>query len=64
MCYICSLPFASMKDITFDHLIPVSKGGTDEIENLRLAHYECNQLKNDMTPEEFSVFQKGGENVE
>lgn len=27
---------------TFDHLIPVSAGGTDAAENLRLAHLECN----------------------
>ena len=46
-----------MKDITLDHHTPVSKGGTDEIENLRLAHSPCNQSKKDMTPEEFEAFQ-------
>jgi 5-methylcytosine-specific restriction endonuclease McrA len=44
--------------------VPFSKGGLDELENYRLAHFECNQLKNDMTIEEFRVFQKGGELVE
>ena len=63
-CHYCDLPFASMKDITFDHHIPISKGGLDEIENYRLAHFRCNQTKGDMTPEEFQVFQKGGELVE
>ena len=53
-----------MKDITFDHIIPISKGGDDLLENYQLAHYHCNQIKNDMTPEEFVIFQKGGEKVE
>lgn len=64
ICYICDEPFASIKDITFDHYLPVSKGGFDEIDNYRLAHFKCNQIKGDMTPEEFKEFQKGGENVE
>lgn len=64
ICYYCTNPFLSMKDITFDHWIPVSKGGLDELENYRLAHYDCNQLKDDMTPEEFAIFQKGGDLVE
>lgn len=63
-CHICGLSIASAKDITFDHLIPFSKGGFDELENYRLAHFECNQLKADMTPEEFEEFQKGGVLVE
>ena len=63
-CAICELPFSTMKDITFDHIIPISKGGDDLLENYQLAHYHCNQIKNDMTPEEFVIFQKGGEKVE
>ncbi len=64
ICYICEVPFKSIKDITFDHYIPFSKGGFDVLENYRLAHSECNQLKADMTPEEFKVFQDGGALVE
>lgn len=63
-CAICGKAFESMKDITFDHIIPMSKGGDDTIDNYQLAHFACNQLKNDMTPEEFQIFQKGGEKVE
>lgn len=63
-CWICELPFASIKNITFDHYMPISKGGFDILENYRLAHKECNQLKADMTPEEFAEFQKGGSKVE
>lgn len=44
--------------------MPFSKGGLDLLENYRLAHDACNQLKADMTPEEFGEFQKGGALVE
>ena len=63
-CAICGKKFDSMKDITFDHIIPMSKGGDDYLENYQLAHFACNQLKNDMTPDEFKIFQQGGVLVE
>ncbi len=56
-CYYCGNSFESIKDITFDHWIPISKGGLDLLENYRLAHFVCNQLKADMTPEEYREFQ-------
>jgi 5-methylcytosine-specific restriction endonuclease McrA len=59
-CKICKKIFESKKEITLDHIIPVSKGGDDEISNLQLAHFECNQTKNDMLPEEFELLQIGG----
>lgn len=63
-CHLCKEPFKSMKDITFDHQIPISKGGFDLLENYRLAHRECNMAKADMTQEEYEEFQKGGKLVE
>lgn len=30
---------------TFDHIVPKSKGGSDETENLQLAHAQCNKIK-------------------
>ncbi|MFN3214486.1 MAG: HNH endonuclease [Henriciella sp.] len=30
---------------TLDHVIPVSKGGTDMAENLQLLHARCNKIK-------------------
>lgn len=32
---------------TIDHIIPRSKGGTDEPSNLQWVHYKCNQAKGD-----------------
>jgi 5-methylcytosine-specific restriction endonuclease McrA len=36
---------------TLDHLIPASKGGTDDPENLKLAHRSCNRAKGDRLPD-------------
>lgn len=42
-CYICKKATAD----TIDHVIPLSKGGTNDIENLRPACYQCNWQKGD-----------------
>lgn len=38
ICHLCGLPGAD----TADHLIPWSRGGTDDVHNLRAAHRTCN----------------------
>ena len=58
-CYLCGNTFESMKDITIDHWQPLSKGGMDVLLNYRLAHDKCNNLKNDLTPEQWLEFQSG-----
>jgi 5-methylcytosine-specific restriction endonuclease McrA len=32
-------------DVNIDHIVPVSKGGTNDITNLTLAHIKCNSKK-------------------
>lgn len=49
-CFLCKKPFKLDEDITFDHWIPRSKGGTWDLENLRLAHKRCNALKGNRIP--------------
>lgn len=52
-CHICNevidptLPRTSRMGLTVDHLIPLSKGGSDDLENLRPAHWICNVRKSD-----------------
>jgi 5-methylcytosine-specific restriction endonuclease McrA len=52
-CHICkeeidlSLPRTSRMGLTVDHLMPLSKGGSDELDNLRPAHWICNNRKSD-----------------
>ena len=52
-CHICKepidpgLPRTSKMGLTVDHIIPLSKGGSDEMDNLRPAHWICNVRKSD-----------------
>jgi 5-methylcytosine-specific restriction endonuclease McrA len=56
-CHICNTPidFTASKKVGvgnwrvglhMDHLIPLSKGGSDTIDNVRPSHGECNLVKN------------------
>ena len=79
-CYLCGLDLSdsNIREITerldhisaklvcsLDHVISVRDGGTNDIENLRPAHYICNMAKSFMTLEEFrwfsSLWSKAGE---
>lgn len=57
-CHICGKPIdlnisrdpknvGSKNSLQIDHVIPRTKGGSDEIENLRPAHAFCNKRKSD-----------------
>lgn len=36
-------------NINIDHVIPLSKGGTDCLENTKLVHFQCNEKKSNKT---------------
>lgn len=61
LCYLCKEPIdmavarTSKRGATVDHVIPLSRGGTDEIDNLRLAHWECNRKKSNKLVEELNA---------
>ena len=55
-CFLCKQPFTSSTDLTLDHWIPQSKGGTWDLSNLRLAHLKCNSLKGDTMPDSETTF--------
>jgi 5-methylcytosine-specific restriction endonuclease McrA len=50
-CSLCSGPVdPSLKHTdpaygTIDHVVPITRGGTNELSNLRLAHHRCNSAK-------------------
>lgn len=50
-CHLCGEPVSknktpwARKGPTIDHIIPRSKGGSDDIDNLRLAHRKCNEAR-------------------
>lgn len=48
-CQACNDPMHA-GDLTIDHVVPRSRGGTDHPINLQLLHYECNVAKSDDPP--------------
>jgi 5-methylcytosine-specific restriction endonuclease McrA len=55
-CAYCYKPF-TIEQLTVDHMIPLSRGGTNTIDNLVPACKSCNSRKKDKTPLE--MLQKG-----
>jgi 5-methylcytosine-specific restriction endonuclease McrA len=60
-CSICgelidlTLKRTSSMGLTVDHWIPLSKGGSDDMTNLRPAHWICNRRKSDSLPKEVNA---------
>lgn len=59
-CSICggiidsSLRFPNPEAATIEHVIPLSRGGTHDLENVRPAHAYCNFNKGNLVPEEYA----------
>ena len=51
-CYLCSKPIINSED-SLEHSIPLSRGGSNNYENLGVAHRRCNSQKGIMTLEEW-----------
>jgi hypothetical protein len=45
VCHICGLEIKSMKDLHFDHVIPLAKEGPHSRKNIKPAHSTCNLRK-------------------
>ena len=41
LCFVCNRPVRE-RDATLEHVIPISKGGTDAMDNLDISHLYCN----------------------
>lgn len=50
-CGLCGRD-VSLDDFTIDHVVPIARGGTNEIDNLQACCSRCNKLKSDMKNEE------------
>lgn len=56
-CYYCGRTFNS-DELTMDHKIPLSRGGTSEKINIVAACKECNSRKKYMMPTEWNEYLK------
>ena len=50
-CAICG-KFVPFDEFTIDHIIPLAKGGTNELKNLQCTCKTCNLIKQDILPED------------
>lgn len=44
-CHVCELGYLPDNPWEIDHDVPLAKGGTNHVKNLRLAHRSCNREK-------------------
>lgn len=51
-CELCGRKLL-FEDMSLDHVIPLSRGGIDNVENLSCVCYEDNQFKNNILPDDF-----------
>lgn len=70
-CYLCGAELCNTKSImsreeskrivTVEHKVPLTRGGTNNIDNLALACASCNMIKGNKTVEEYKTYveQKG-----
>lgn len=46
VCYLCGQAL-DVSDVEIDHVIPLARGGTNDLDNLRVVHPSCNRAKGD-----------------
>lgn len=57
-CGICegdidyALPHTEPMSFVVDHIVPLNKGGLDELGNKQAAHRQCNRIKSDKLADE------------
>lgn len=54
ICHICNKPIIS--NLHFDHIVPLSRGGTHSMDNIAISHSECNLRKNNKLLTELNSF--------
>lgn len=44
-CHICTIGYVPGNPWEIDHDVPLARGGTNHVNNLKLAHRRCNREK-------------------
>ncbi|WPU65810.1 HNH endonuclease [Peredibacter starrii] len=44
-CFVCKNEIINFTDVTIEHIVPKSKGGTNAPSNIAISHRDCNHLK-------------------
>jgi 5-methylcytosine-specific restriction endonuclease McrA len=52
MCFLCAGNLTSIESSSVDHMMPLSKGGSNDFSNLHLVHKLCNTDKKEKTVRE------------
>lgn len=55
LCVICGEHISNTDSVTKEHLIPQSRGGSNLSDNLAPSHFQCNQLRGELSLIEASV---------
>lgn len=55
-CIYCSIDLVDAATLSYDHIIPVVRGGVNSPDNLALCCMPCNWTKNSKTPDEFAEY--------
>lgn len=55
VCGICEQVIEDIEDLSIDHIIPLSRGGSNEDDNLQPAHRRCNWQKGNRMPGEENI---------
>jgi 5-methylcytosine-specific restriction endonuclease McrA len=66
ICFVCLKLIENYEECTIEHIIPKSKGGTDQLKNLAVSHQNCNYQRGHSKVKEewFSKFAKEYERIQ